>query len=76
MSYKRAKLDPPNVDQLVYIHENLNKVKLESYDYGLVPASEEEQEQGDADPETDPEVVEIEASGPTPGTSTSKTKRN
>ncbi len=54
-------MDPHNVDQLVYIHENLNKVKLESYDYALIPASEEEQ--GDHDPDI-VEVVEGPQAGP------------
>jgi hypothetical protein len=60
VSYKRSTLDPHNVDKLVYIHENLNKVKLETYDYTLIPASQEEQEKGDPDPEAEPDVVEVD----------------
>jgi hypothetical protein len=52
------------VDQLVYIKENLNKVKLEHYDYGLVPASAEEEAAAE-DPENQPEViVEDPVAGP------------
>ena len=36
VSYKRSKLDPTNVDMLVYIHENIPRVKLGAWDLNLV----------------------------------------
>ncbi len=53
-------IHPNNVGQLVYIHENLNKVKLEVYNYTMVPASVEEEQMGEPGPEVEPEVVNIE----------------
>ena len=55
------------MDQLVYIKENLNKVKLEHYDYGLVPASAEEEAAAE-DPANQADV--IEEPGPSAGPST------
>ncbi len=37
VSYKRTNLDPHNVNMLVYIHENVPKSKLGTWDLDLVP---------------------------------------
>jgi hypothetical protein len=42
VSYKRCKLNPTNVDMLVYIHENTPRVKLGPWNLDLIPENDPE----------------------------------
>ena len=42
VSAKRSSLNTKNVDMMLYLHENINQVKLTTYDYDLLPEPEED----------------------------------
>ena len=44
VSQKRSSLNPKNVNMLVYLQENMDKVKITKFDFDLMPETEDEEE--------------------------------
>jgi len=45
VSAKRSSLNTKNVDMMVFLHENMEKLQLTSFDYNLIPQEDQEEEE-------------------------------